>query len=143
MIGLRYQHHYNGPDDYDLINVVVRVFGTNEAPPISINALLDTGAEHSVFDKALLPLLEIADVTVGTPYLVQTADNREAMGYLHDLDVEFLGYQFTVPVGFVPAWPEGIDNLLGMGGFFDQMVFGIDHRTRNLAFNPHASANGS
>jgi hypothetical protein len=51
MIGLRYQHHYDGPADDDRINVVIRVFGRNGAPPISINALLDTGAERSVFDS--------------------------------------------------------------------------------------------
>ena len=38
------------------------------------------------------------------------------------------------PVGFVPDWPDDIDNLLGMKGFFDQLIFGLDHSSRRLYF---------
>ncbi len=71
---------------------------------------------------------------------VQTADNRESIAYIHDLNIEFFGCPMTVPVGFVPDWPEDIDNLLGMKGFFDKLLFGLDHRMRYFYFTPEPTA---
>ena len=52
------------------------------------------------------------------------------LGYVHPIALEWLGYRLTVPIAFVPSWAEDIDNLLGMKGFFDQLLVGFHHRER-------------
>jgi hypothetical protein len=55
--------------------------------------------------------------------------------YLHPIEIEFLGHRMRIPIGFVPSWDEGIDNLLGMHGFFEQMQVAFLHRERRALFN--------
>jgi hypothetical protein len=132
-IRFRQEFAYDGPADDDQIIVTIRIFPPN-GPPLWQNALLDTGAEYSLFDRALLPLLRIANLTSGRPYKVDLANNERKDAYLHNLDIEFGGHRITVPVGFSNDFPEGVVNVLGMKGFFDQFVFGLDHQTRMLFF---------
>lgn len=97
---------------------------------MTVNALLDTGAEFSVFDKSLAQALGVVDISSGRALRLRTADEREYVGYQHNVTIEFLGHRVSVPVAFCPDWPEGIDNLLGMGGFFDRFIVAFDHRAR-------------
>jgi hypothetical protein len=93
--------------------------------PITLPALLDTGASFSVFDKAVASLLGIRDISPGTSVSSVQQMRRSEMlpryAYLHPIEIEFLGHRMRIPIGFVPSWDEGIDNLLGMHGFFEQM----------------------
>lgn len=126
------QYYYDGADDDHRPLVVVRLFPPN-APPLTINALLDTGAEWSVFSKALAPDLGIPDVTQGALRTVplQTADNTpERLGFVHEIELEWLGNRLTVPIAFVREWPDDIDNLIGMQGFFEELVVGFHHQQR-------------
>jgi len=140
-IRFRQEFFYNGPASDDQIVVNLRVFPPN-GPPLSQIAILDTGAEYSLFDKALLPLLGIANMTTGVRYNVDLADEQRKVAYLHNLDIEFEGHRLNVPVGFSDDFPEGVGNVLGMNGFCDQFVFGLDHQTRMLFLTrgPLASA---
>lgn len=130
-ISFRQELFYDGPDDDDRVNVVIRILNDN-GPPLAANALIDTGAEDCIFDMEYANLLGL-DVPDGERFTIQTADNQEATAYRHLLKVEFLGHGFDVPVGFVPEWADRrIDNLLGTKGFLDQMVLGLDHSSRTL-----------
>lgn len=131
MTSLEFLHErrYGGDDEID---VVLRIFVGDL--PVSVNAILDTGAMNSIFAIWWAPHLGVTDVKSGRPFPVKTADNRESTAYLHDLDVEFFGQRMTVPVGFVPDWTDATDNLLGMNGFFDQLLFGLDHQHRRFYF---------
>jgi hypothetical protein len=53
---------------------------------------------------------------------------------LHSLQVELFGQRLTIPVAFSEAWPEGTQNLLGMRGFFEQMLIAFNHSQRQLFY---------
>jgi len=38
----------------------------------------------------------------------------------------------TIPVSFCPSWPTGTPNLLGMEGFFDQLLIALEHREKKI-----------
>jgi hypothetical protein len=115
-IDFSYAHSYDSGPDVHLAIVPVRLFSIGNLP-ITLPALLDTGASFSVFDKAVAGLLGIPDIESGEQRLVSPAN--EALGsasgyaYLHPVEIEFLS-QNESAIGFVPGWDEGIDNLLGM-----------------------------
>lgn len=103
-----------------------------------ITALLDSGAEISVFSRALLPHLGIADVTVGGLDTEMTSLNQVGTsegGYIHDVEVGIFGRTLTIPVAICPTWPDGIQNVLGMEGFFDRWHFAFDHDMRRLYYS--------
>jgi hypothetical protein len=102
-------------------------------PPSTVRAILDTGAYVSVFDHGILPTIGITDVTTGTPVRLVAANGLEAPGYQHALKIEFLGRPLTIPVAFCPSWPKGLPNLLGMEGFFEQLVIAFEHRFRRIS----------
>lgn len=117
------------------ISVPIRV----ENLPYQIEAIIDTGAAVSCFDRALLPDLGISDVTTGTSIPIRAAnDDRAAAagtGYLHQLRIEIFGRDLNIPVAFSPDWPEGTPNLLGMRGFFEQMLIGFEHQQRRMYYS--------
>lgn len=100
--------------------------------PFVVNGLLDSGATVSSFDRALLRPLGITDLTTGTPTKLTAANGDTKDGYIHEITIEFLGRGMSVPVAFCAAWPEGTTNLLGMRGFFDQMVIAFEHMQRRV-----------
>jgi hypothetical protein len=102
--------------------------------PYLIDAVLDTGAAVSVFDRALLPDLGISDVRSGTEIDLRPADNECRKGYLHPLRIEVLGHTLLIPVAFCPDWPEGTRNLLGMRGFFEQTLMAFEHQNRKIHY---------
>jgi hypothetical protein len=112
------------------VSVPIRV----ENLPYLVNAVLDTGAAVSAFDRALLPDLGIADIRGGTEIDIRAAGNQKALGYLHSLRVEVLGRALTIPVAFCPEWPEGTRNLLGMRGFFEQALMAFEHQSRKIHY---------
>ena len=115
------------------ISVPVRV----ENLPYLVDAIIDTGAAVSSFDRALLPDLGISDITTGTEIELRAANNSAGVGYLHSLQVEVLGRQLTIPVAFSSDWPEGTRNLLGMRGFFELMAVAVEHRSRRMHYSFH------
>lgn len=131
------EYDYRRSGDDHRLQIVVRLLADGSLP-LTVNALLDTGAEYSVFDKALLPGLGIAEVTkVGSPDDViaimpaNLADeSKKDVAYVHRIRIEWLGFQMTVPIAFCPSWDEGIDNLLGMRGFFEQLDVAVSHQNR-------------
>lgn len=136
------KYYYDGADDDHRPVVVVRLFPT-AGPPLTVNAILDTGAECSVFSKGLASHLGITDITDGAIRTVrlQTADNSpERHGFVHEIDVEWLGYRFPAPIAFVREWPDDIDNLIGMQGFFDELLIAFHHQQRTVYVNPYGAA---
>jgi hypothetical protein len=131
-----------GYGDTHTVSLPIRL----ENLPYLVEAILDTGASVSVFDRALLPDLGISDVTVGTEIPVAVANGQRGKAYLHSLEIEILGHRLTVPIGFCPDWPEGTKNLLGMRGFFEQSLVAFDHQGRTIyytiPFKPPLHAGG-
>lgn len=93
-----------------------------------VRAMVDTGAWMSVFDKAIAPTLGISDLTRGTRVPMTPASGTRGEGYAFPLAIVVLGRALTVPIAFVPSWPDGVPNLLGMRGFLDQFgTIAVDH----------------
>lgn len=117
------------------ISVPIRV----ENLPYQIQAIIDTGAGVSCFDRAILPDLGIGDVTTGTAIPIRAANDDgsgpAATGYLHPLQIEIFGRSMNIPVAFSLDWPEGTANLLGMRGFFEQMLIGFEHQQRRMYYS--------
>jgi hypothetical protein len=130
------EHDYDSgiPDDHEL-GVIIRVFPTGLIP-IAVNAQIDTGASISMFDKSLLPLFGITDITTGSGFPVETANRQRETAYAHDIEIEFLGMRMAIPVGFCAAWPDGTPNLLGMKGFLEHLQIGLRHGNRLLYLSP-------
>ena len=126
---LQHEYSYN-PADHT-VNVPIRVLVPSR-PPLTVIALLDTGAATSCFDRALCPVLGISDIGQGQPIPIRLANNDQRTGYVHQVEIEFLGHRMTIPVVFSPDFPEGTDNLLGMEGFFDQVTVAFQHRNRKI-----------
>ena len=94
---------------------------------VSVQAVIDTGAWTTVFDKALASLVGIPDITAGREIGGTAANGEEATGYQFDVPLGILGHRLIVPVAFFPGWPIGVPNLLGMEGFLN--------RVGTMAFN--------
>jgi len=103
--------------------------------PYLIEALLDTGAAVSLFDSALLPDLGISDITAGQRVELRAANNEKGIGYVHSLQIEILGRRLMIPVAFSEDWPQGTRNLLGMRGFFEQVLVAFEHRERKFHYS--------
>jgi hypothetical protein len=134
MIALSFDQELSYGDTH-VVSVPIRV----ENLPYLIDAILDTGASVSTFDRALLPDLHISDVRTGIEIDLMAANNQRGKGYLHPLQIEILGNRLSVPVAFSPDWPEGTKNLLGMRGFFEQALVAFEHQRRRLYYTIPAS----
>ena len=126
-----HQHTYSSADH--TVNVPIRI-RPNGAAPFTERAILDTGAAISRFDKSILTRLGISDIASGVPKKVYVADNTEYQGYIHEIEIEFLGRPMRIPAVFCDDW-DRVNNLLGMEGFFQQMLAAFDHARRRFYFS--------
>jgi len=126
-----HQHIYSSADHTVNVPIRIRPSGT---PPFAERAILDTGAAISRFDKSILARLGISDMKSGVPKKVYVADNTEYQGYIHEVDIEFLGRPMRIPAVFCDDW-DRVNNLLGMEGFFQQMLAAFDHARRRFYFS--------
>jgi hypothetical protein len=104
--------------------------------PTVIRAMLDTGAAVSVINRQFARHLNVSNITDTTDTMTLTlADGRPVLAYVHRLPAEFLGRPLMIDVAFVPTIDTA--DLIGMRGFFDQMIVAFDHsrRTVHVAFN--------
>lgn len=129
-------HDYNSGADVHQALVHVRVF-KKDGIPLSLQALLDTGASFCSFDKDVAELIGIDNIESGEARHIAAANVDEGSGdyeimYLHEVEIEFLGHKMNVPMGFVPTWPSGTQNLLGMKGFFESMHAAFLHGERRF-----------
>lgn len=103
------------------IEVVPPIGSTIELPVI-----LDTGASISKFDHAQAARMGVTDIRSSSRIIrPRTASNQLGVGYVHDVQIVFLGR-----TAFCPDWPKGGHNLLGMEGFFEHAIFAFDHVRR-------------
>lgn len=115
------EHTYLDP----LIRVSLELLG---GPLVySVSAILDTGAFMSVFPGFIAASIGIPDITTGTLQPLTAANGGTGIGYIHPVRMNLWGRETTVPIAFADGWPNC---LLGMGGFFDQFRFGLDHAGR-------------
>jgi predicted aspartyl protease len=108
--------------------VSVRLIG---APvPMRLNMVIDSGAEVTVMHRELLAVLGIDDVTTGIAIQLMVANKESQPAWIHRVEIECFGRRMTIDAAFCPAWD--MKNLLGMRGFFDQVVIAFDHAEQRL-----------
>ena len=130
MISLTFsqEHVYASPAHRILVPIRIRPAG---GTPFEQAAILDTGAGVSRFDKSILARCGVTDVSTGHPMKATVADNTEYEAYVHQIEIEFLGHVMRIPAAFSEDW-DGVENLLGMKGFFEQMLAAFDHARRKF-----------
>ncbi len=79
-----------------------------------------------------MSILGIGDITTGDRIELAVATGEAHIAYVHRLEVDILGQRLGIPVAFCPGWPSGTQNLLGMRGFLDQLLVGLDHAAKTL-----------
>jgi len=119
------EHLYDGHKAF----VWVRIFG--RSVEVNLDMILDTGASLTLLNRKLIPVLRL-DVERGEPIDVMVANKEVARAYVHELVIDFLGRRMIVPAAICPDWDT--QNLLGMQGFFEQMVVAFDHAERRIYF---------
>lgn len=125
---LSFQGVYHYAQFAPRIRIPLEIVGQNI--PYRIEAVLDTGAFISIFNCSILGSIGINDVTTGRAMPFESAEGRTAQGFIHDVQIAIWGTQLTIPVGFVPTWPD-VSHLLGMEGFLEQVLIAIEHGRRN------------
>jgi predicted aspartyl protease len=98
--------------------------------PLRVDMVVDSGAEITVLNRGFVSVLGIADVHSGEPIELIVANNDSRPAWIHPVKIEVLGRTLTIEAAFCPEWD--MKNLLGMRGFFDQLVIAFDHEWRQL-----------
>ena len=118
------EHSYTGH------KALVAVRLTDARVPIRVDMVVDSGAEVTVLHRDFLAVLGIMNVATGEPIELMVANKDAAPAWIHPVSIEFLGRPMTIEAAFCPSWD--MTNLLGMRGFFDQVVIGFDHAEQRL-----------
>ena len=95
-----------------------------------IDMKLDTGASISTMHHSYLALLGVDDVETGVSSVLFIANGDSRPAWIHPVAINFFGVGLTIDVAFCPSWE--MENLLGMRGFMDQVVFAVDHARHRL-----------
>ncbi len=119
------EHRYDG----DKVLASVRLLGARI--PTRVEMTLDTGAEISLLNRDFAAHLTLS-IREGEAIELMVANKEVTRAYIHAIDVDFLGRRLTIPAAICPEWDT--QNLLGMRGFFDQMVVAFDLANRAIHF---------
>jgi hypothetical protein len=92
-----------------------------KSPPIE--SILDTGADHCVFDAQIAEGLGIP-VTKGMPVAFTGIEGRETVRFLHHVTLTVAAQTFQAPIVF--AYGILTTGILGQTGFFDHFVATFD-----------------
>ncbi len=94
-----------------------------------VDMVLDTGAEISLLNRQFIAPLDLT-VTDGEAITLIVANGDVAQAWIHSVTVDVFDRRLVVPMAICPEWDT--QNLLGMRGFFDQMVVAFDHANRTI-----------
>ena len=92
-------------------------------------ALVDSGANISLFDKSIAEYLEV-HIKAGKKISLQGIGGKIS-AYVHPVSISVATMEFTIPVAFC----ERIDlsfNILGREGFFEKFLVCFDERRREI-----------
>ena len=96
--------------------------------PQKTTVLVDSGADFTMLDDRLAPLLGVPS-SFGRPISLEGIANNEVHGRLVPLKIGLCGAWIDAPVMFCPR-PD--PQLLGRAGVFDQMTFSFIHGQSRL-----------
>ena len=96
---------------------------------IDTDALVDSGANISVFREEIAECLEIV-IEAGEEILLQGLGGR-IVGYIHELNVKVDGEEFPCKVVFSKELTVGL-NILGREGFFEYFQVTFNERGKEF-----------
>jgi len=99
---------------------------------IDTDALIDSGANISVFREEIAECLEIA-IENGEEILLHGLGGR-IVGYMHELTVKVDDEEFPCKVVFSRELTVGL-NILGRAGFFEYFQVTINERKKEIILN--------
>jgi hypothetical protein len=88
-----------------------------------LESILDTGADHCIFDAEIAEYLGIA-VTKGQEVHFTGINKGQTAGFLHTVRVTIAGHNYDAQ--FVFAYGISATGILGQTGFFDRFVATFD-----------------
>lgn len=105
-----------------LTGIAVPIIIDSGAEMVEINAKIDTGATHCIFERKYGDFLRL-DVEKGTKIEVGTA-RGSFPAYGHEVTIGMFGWQWDTTVYFIEE--EGIKrNVLGRQGWLDHINLGL------------------
>jgi|SRR3989338_2289894 len=118
---------------------VVDVTFVGRDQPLTIKALVDSGASFSVFRAEVLEYLGLA-LERGTRLYLEGIGGR-ILGYQHKLPVRVGQRAFSMAVVFSRELTVSF-NLLGRDNFFRQFLITFDERGHRVALRPYEQRMG-
>lgn len=102
---------------------------------VIFDAYVDSGASYSMFHTDVAGILEI-DLETGKKTNVTVGDGSQIIVYLHKVEVQFAGEQFTATIGFSRNLGIGF-NLIGMKDIFEKFKISFDNKNKVLEVNKY------
>ena len=131
---LRYQEFLMGAYPTKKPIVAVRI----SAGPkyLDTSALVDSGADYSIFDAQFAEALGLV-LTNGKPIPLVGLDGNKQDGYLHPVAIRIIAASkawqpIKGEVIFKKDMPSELGNLLGRHDFFQALMLGFDERRQKL-----------
>lgn len=105
-----------------------------------VDARIDCGSSFCVFGRQWADLLGL-DWEAGEPLMISTAAGV-FYSHLHEVTIQLLDFKWTAWVASA-EWdtvaPSPARDVLGLNGFFDRFLVGIDDTAEMLYLEPHFS----
>jgi len=119
------EHRYDGNKALVLVRLPQARLHTR------VEMVLDSGAEISLLNRQFIRTLNLT-IEDGEPIDLMVANKDVARAYIHPVEIDFIDRRLTIQAAICPDWDT--QNLLGMQGFFEQMVVAFDHAERRIYF---------
>ncbi len=141
MVTLEFSHieHYRRVVAGGLLGPYLPVVLRNGEFRVPAVGLLDSGADHSVFDWEIglaLGLIPDDEHQIELEILGGTLP-----GYRYKVELDACGITFEAPVSFVPDWPFD-SPLLGRADFFHAFRIAFEHRNSRMLLSPFSELRG-
>lgn len=119
--------------DY-LLRPIIPISLTKGDNKIRFEALIDSGADYTVFPGILGRLLEI-EVESGKKDSIVGVSGESINVYFHNIIIEVGGWSFEIFAGFADKMNKA-QAVLGQSGFFDLFIVKFDLVKREVELKP-------
>lgn len=125
--------------DRDILRPVVPIRLKNGNKGLQYEALVDSGADVSLFSREIGETLGI-EVETGEIYKIVGVGGTEAVYYMHEITMIIAKSVYQTEVGFEKESSEEIASygIIGQKGLFDQFVVKFDLSKAEIEFTPRS-----
>lgn len=109
-----------------ILRPVITVKLSRDSHVIAAEALIDSGADISLFDAEIAEALGLKLFDGRRDEIQGLSHGSGLFYYVHDITLTVGDLVMTVPVGFMPNMPDFGYGLLGQRGFFERCLVSFD-----------------